>query len=355
MMILRLASYLLFLFLVCEGIALTAVGWSFLSSVQSSLSLLKYTTDNKARDLLSAMARVAETKMYVEGFDEMNSLFAKQIKQLERDQDKFRIKEIALLSNDGIVLSHSDPEEVKLDIFKRQPSAKYNKSYYMRALRMRKGQLPTPQVFGEEYKFESNFVNDLLFRFLSIDITTDLKHQNILLSAPIYHTEKLETLGTIHMVYSRGNVLFFLDSQKELFLWMVGNYTAIGFIATVILWGIFVLYSFANYRQGARVSANIPEPEPVNNTLRKLQAIVGSKEDSLKKYLTPEPLQLNTDDMAKLEINHPDSVGQTLDSNPSPIEVSNLATLKSPLNGVSVGKGKTEQKNTEAIDAIYLD
>ena len=152
MMIIRLITYLLLLIIFCGGLAVSAVSWSFYESVYSSLNLLKYTSDNKARDILATVARVAETKMDSElGYGEMNDFFIRLIKQSEKDLDKFTIKEVFLISSDGIILSHSNPLEVSSDVKMRTASPKYNKPYYMRALRMRKGQLPTPQTFGQEY------------------------------------------------------------------------------------------------------------------------------------------------------------------------------------------------------------
>lgn len=348
MMIIRLISYLLLLSLLCGTLAISAVSWSFYESVYSSLNLLKYTSDNKARDILATVARVAETKMYSDGYNEMNDFFIRMIKQSEKDLDKFTIKEVFLISPEGVVLAHSNPSEISGDIISRTPSAKYNKPYYMRALRMRKGQLPTPQTFGQEYKGEETFMGRLM-----MNLFPELKYQTVLLSAPIYHLEKLETVGSIHLIYNRGNVLFFMESQKEIFLWMLLNYIGISFLVSIVLWSVYVLFLFGSYKQGGRNIANIPEPE-LPKTIAKIETIFEKQEDTIKRYLTPIPLKLENTIInleAITEVKQP------------PVHPENQTTAKVPkvesnnLNGNN-GNGKMPNNKanpTEALDAIYLD
>lgn len=350
MMILRLTAYLFLMIFAFESIALTAVAWSFYESVSSSLSLLKYTSDNKARDLLATAARVAETKMYPEGYEEMNEFFIRLIKNSEKDLDKFTIKEAFLLSTDGIVLSHSEPLEVSLDVYKRIPSQKYNKPYYMRALRMRKGQLPTPQVFGKDYVGDETYFGKTL-----MGLFPEMKHQTILLSAPIYQLDKLETIGSIHLVYNRGNILFFIDSQKDIFFWMVSNYSLIALISAFILWILHALFIFATYKQGVRFGNNSPEPKPKSKTMEKLNSLVEKQEDTLKRFLSPEPtkLELTTEATSQVEtVHHYQTVTQKVAS------AEDKSSQYSQLHlNTGNGAGKPEEKAnpTEAIDAIYLD
>ncbi|HMV44121.1 MAG TPA: hypothetical protein PK079_17940 [Leptospiraceae bacterium] len=350
MMIIRLISYLLLLIMLCGTLAVSAVSWSFYESVYSSLNLLKYTSDNKARDILATVARVAETKMYSDGYNEMNDFFVRMIKQSEKDLDKFTIKEVFLISPEGVVLAHSNPSEITGEIISRTPSQKYNKPYYMRALRMRKGQLPTPQTFGQEYKGDETFFGRMMMRLFP-----ELKYQTVLLSAPIYHLEKLETVGSIHLIYNRGNVLFFMESQKEIFLWMLLNYIGISFLVSIALWGTYVLFLFGSYKQGGRNTANIPEPE-LPKTLAKIETIFEKQEDTIKRYLTPIPLKLDN------TILNAESITEIKQP---PVHPENQTTAKVPkvesssLNG-SNGNGKMANTNnkanpTEALDAIYLD
>lgn len=329
------------------GLAVSAVSWSFYESVYSSLNLLKYTSDNKARDILATVARVAETKMYSDGYNEMNDFFIRMIKQSEKDLDKFTIKEVFLISSDGIILAHSNPSEVSTELSLRSQSSKYNKPYYMRALRMRKGQLPTPQTFGQEYKGEESLYGKAIMRLFP-----ELKYQTVLLSAPIYHTEKLETVGSIHLIYNRGNVLFFMESQKEIYFWMLLNYIGISILISVALWSAYVLFLFGSYKQGGRNIANIPDP-PLPKTLAKIETFIEKHEDTIKQYLTPIPLKLentfiNTESVT--EVKQP------------PVHPENETTAEMPvlLNNSSNGNRKqpvnpNKANATEALDAIYLD
>jgi hypothetical protein len=338
MMIIRLSSYLLILVLSLEVLALSAVVWSFYESVNSSLSLLKYTSDNKARDILSTVARVAESKMSQENTSEMNEFFVKLIKQSEKDLDKFLIKEIVLVSNDGTLLSHSNLEELK-----NAYSGSYNKPQYMRALRMRKGQLPTPQVIGEEYKGDNTFLGTWIMKTFP-----DLKYQTILLSAPVYHKERLEAIASIHLVYNRGNILFFINNQREILVWMLANYTVIALMLAFTVWVVFALYTFASYKQGVRVATHTETPSKKTS---KLGAILEKQEDTLKKYLTPIPARLDSNISLNIE--------EEAEPEPKPVELdqeeSKPKELPKNFNNGKAEIEKADPKKTEAIDAIFLD
>lgn len=348
MMIIRLIAYLLLLVFLCGTLAVSAVSWSFYESVYSSLNLLKYTSDNKARDILATVARVAETKMDSEaGYNEMNDFFIRLIKQSEKDLDKFTIKEVFLISSDGIILSHSNPQEVASDINSRTPSPKYNKPYYMRALRMRKGQLPTPQTFGQEYKGEESLYGKMIMRLFP-----ELKYQTVLLSAPIYKMDKLETNGSIHLIYNRGNVLFFMEGQKEIFFWMLLNYVGISIVVSLVLWLGYVFFLFGSYKQGVRNTANIPDPE-LPKTLAKIETVFNKQEDTIKRYLTPIPIKLEN------TILNAESITEVRQP---PVHPENETTAKMPkvTSSSSNGNGKqaaniNKANPTEALDAIYLD
>lgn len=340
MLILRLSSYLIILLVTLEVLALSAVTWSFYESVNSSLALLKYTSDNKVRDILATISRISETKVSSEEVYEMNEFFQKLIKQSEKDLDKFLIKEIFLVKNDGTLLAHSNPEELKNSI-----PGSYNKPQFMRALRMRKGQLPSPQVIGEEYKGDNTFFGSWMTK-----IFPDLRFQTILLSAPVYHTQRLEVVATIHLIYNRGNVLFFIDTQRELLQWMLVNYTVIAFILAFALWTVFVLYTFASYRQGVRV-ANGEKPKTSKKT-SKVMSIIEKKEETLQKYLSPIPARLDSD----ISLNIMDIQTSPSTEPLEDIEGVELDDTIPPSNkNGREPKNQKEVKKTEAIDAIYLD
>lgn len=348
-MILRLAGYLFLLLLFMESLALTAVGWSFFESVNSSLSLLKYTSDNKARDILSTVARVAESKMTPEGNLEMNDFFIRLIKQSEKDLDKFLIKEIYLISNDGILLAHSNPEELKIP-----ENTKFNKPQHMKALRMRKGQLPTPQVIGEDYVGDDSFFSGFITKHFP-----DVKYNTILLSSPVYHTEKLEAIASIHLVYNRGNVLFFLENQKEILVWMLRNYAMIAFGASILLWIFYTLFTFASYKQGARVASSIhrtSSPTPKS----KITAILEKHENTLQKYLTPIPARLDSDISLNIHAGEEEvtkkfeTISETFNFGDEK-KIDGKPSSNGKANITPSSKDKPIQNPTEAIDAIYLD
>ncbi|MDX1958558.1 MAG: hypothetical protein SFU98_08305 [Leptospiraceae bacterium] len=330
MMIIRLTSFFVIALLSLEVLAISAVCWSFYESLGSSVSLLKYTSDNKARDILSTIARVSETKMSVEGQREMNDFFGKLIKQSEKDQDKFLLKEIFILSNDGTVLSHNNPSELKTN----EPD-KYNKPYYMRALRMRKGQLPTPQIIGKENEGDGTMLGNWMLRFFP-----DLKFQTILLSSPIYHTEKLEAIGSIHLIYNRGNVQYLLSNQREIFIWMLSNYVVIAFLATLIIWAIFAFFSFSIYRLASFQGSTLGATESKS----KLKSFLDEKENTLKQYITGKN---KFDSSISLNIQDVDPFPPTSPMQEIKLDITNVSPEKK--------KDIPKQNPTEAMDAIFLD
>ena len=340
MMILRLIAYFLILFLFTSMLSLSAVVWSFYESVNSSFNLIVYSSDNKARDILATVAKVAETKMNPDGFAEMKDFFHRIVKQSEKDLDHFTIKEVFLISNSGKLLAHNDPKEMAaLDA----SNQKYDKPYFTRALRMRKGQLPTPQVFGkDEFKKEEGFFNNQILK-----IFPKLKDQQILLSAPIYQTEKLQTIGTIHLIYNRGNVLFFIQNQKAIFAWMVWNFIGLSFITSIVLFGFYCIFIFGAYKQAARKTANIPEPK-LSKTMSKIQSYVENHEERISRFLSPIPIQMENTifDAVSLKDDDNDFI--------HPENISSANFNRIDLNIEEPTKDKNPNA-TDAVDAILLD
>ncbi|MCC6275155.1 MAG: hypothetical protein IT569_04825, partial [Leptospiraceae bacterium] len=244
-MIFRSIAYFLLLLVFCEGIAVSAVAWSFYESSRLLLNVIKYTSDNKARDTLFALAKAAETKMTPDGLTEISTDFFRIKKQAEKDFDKFGVREIFILSDTGKVIAHSDKEEISVPMKTRPILEKYNKPFFMRALRMRKGQFPIPQDYGETYKGDGSRFSEILMKLFP-----DIKVQTVVVSSPVYHVKKLETVASIHLIYDRGNFHFFLGKQRELLYWMLINYSSIALGSCFFLGLIFILFSFFNKKQG---------------------------------------------------------------------------------------------------------
>ncbi|MEM7183655.1 MAG: hypothetical protein AAF518_22295 [Spirochaetota bacterium] len=256
-MIIRFSIYLFISLFLCEFLALSAVTWSFYESATSSLNLLKYTSDNKARDILSTIARVAETRMSPVGYKEMDDFFLRLVKKSEKDLDKYTIQEIFLISKDGKVLSHSNPREVVRPVVQRLPSAKYQKPFFLRAHRMRKGQTPIPQNFGSKYEGDGSFFSNLFIKYFK-----EIQNQTVIVSAPVYHQDFLETVGSVHLVYNRGNFLFFLTRQKDIFVWMLINYTVVGAIFAILIWVSHMIFAFLSIKDGIKQIHSESEYEP---------------------------------------------------------------------------------------------
>lgn len=339
MLVLRLLLTFIGIFLIFEVFSVTAVAWSFYESVNTSFSQLKYSSDTKARDILSILARVTETKMTPEGQAEMSEFFNRIIVQSEKDLDKFQITDIFLVSNDGALLSHNSSEELK----KLDPS-KYNQPMYMRALRMRKGQLPIPQSFGKEFEGEGGFLDKWILKNFP-----DIKYQTILLSAPIYHTERLEALGTIHMVYSRGNLLFFMKNQKDVLKWIVLNFGLVALISTILTWSVAAYFMIGSYRQGLSTGKG----DTVSTT--RLGSLLQKQEETLQRMITPMPVKLDSD----ISLNIMDQDRDLSDTTQYQAQFL-YETEQAPSVTVTAEeeKKKAAEKNTsltEAVDAIPLD
>lgn len=352
-MIFRFLVYFFVIILLNEILAFTAVSWSFFESANSSLNLLKYTSDNKARDILSTITRVAETKMSSYGYQDMNDFFYRLVKQSEKDLDKFTIQEIFLISNDGKILSHSNPAEVEEDLSKRKPSPRYNKSFFLKPpQRMKKGQNPIPRNFGKSFKGDSSFFSNIFLEYFP-----EIKNQTVIVSTPIYHQQTLEFLGSVHMIYNRGNFLFFLDRQKDIFIWMVINYLVIAMIVSVILWVIHIIFSLADIKDGIK---EIHQPSE-SNTSPKL-GFITSPTATITSILKNEifypgnsnPPQTKQLEILKEEPSNKREEIQTSVANSQPIEIPEDKEEKSK-NTLDNSNSNNGKNSKDILDAIYLD
>lgn len=347
-MIVRLVLYLVFLLVFCEGIALSAVAWSFYESTETSFNLLKNTSDKRAVDLHNTLSRVTETKIDLELYDELTELFRKTKQQSLRQNsnDKLSIKEIFLLSSNGGLLAHSDFSfsEVPIDTEAAQPSKKYNKAFYMRALRMKKGQSPVPQNISDNKlpEMKGSF-SKLLFKLFP-----EIRYQSAILSGPIYHADSLDTVGSLHLIYNRGNFLLFIEQQKEILVWMTLNYSLIALLCSIILWVLFIFFSFVTIKEGIRqleesgtISGDVSlnEQMTVKNTmtffLEKLDNFKSKpkKNDSEEKTITRKVV--NSTNLNSTEGEHTKTNTRQI-----PTEVS---------------ENNKNDKSKEVLDAIYLD
>lgn len=282
-MIIRAIAYFIFLVIFCEGIAITAVAWSFYESSRLSLNVIKYTSDNKARDMLFSLAKAAEGKMTSEGLVEISTDFSRIKKQSEKDVDKFGVREIFILSDSGKVLAHSNKEEISIPFKTRPVLEKYNKPFFMRALRMRKGQFPIPQDYGETYHGDGSRFSEILIRLFP-----DLKIQTVTVSSPVYHVKKLETVASIHMIYDRSNFHFFLGKQKELLFWMLINYSSIGLGSSILLGLIFLVFSILTKKQGMFEGKKVFHNEAIPPVVKKMQI---QEKEKIKPELEKTPLK----------------------------------------------------------------
>lgn len=298
----RTIAFSILLLLLGEAVAISAVTWSFLESSTSSFQFIKIASDNRARDTVVSLAKASEVRMNAMGYSELQKTFARLKSVTEKDPDEFRILEIVLLNPDGIVLANSDGVENPLALKDSKSDDKYKSNLYESALRMRKWQYPEPVILPEilQPRQKSNWIVNQL-EILVYKFFPEAKEQKGMVSVAVYHETKLDVVGSIHLIYSRGNISLFLDKQKDIFLWMLRTYAILAFVISLALIILFIIVSIFNRRNSDIKKKHIPEESENPPLIEKIivkeelthkesQDKPESKEVPIKESsLTPEP------------------------------------------------------------------
>ncbi|PJZ68489.1 hypothetical protein CH373_09340 [Leptospira perolatii] len=257
--------FFLFTLLLCEALAIGASAWSFFESSLVSFQLLKISSDNRARDTISSLSKSTESKLDVSKLTDLNFTFTRLVKVTSEDKDRFEIKEISLVSDQGIVLASSNPDFVEHSLKKRKPESKFLSASYVIAHRLRKWQTGTPVLLGKVEEFRERPLLLHLAPFFP-----EILELDVLISMGVYHPEKLERIASLHMIYERGNFVQFVKSQTDLFLWIAQNNSWIALICALLISLVHMLvksvkttYSYSPYSSGSQVvSENRPNPSP---------------------------------------------------------------------------------------------
>ena len=312
MNIFRAVSYYLVLFLLYEAIAVAAVSWSFFESVKSSFVMLKYTSENSVASLLKSVSKLSEPMLVSGDLKDMDGPFRHFIKKSEQNLDRLRIKEIFILSSDGVLLAHSDKKRHD-ELGKKVKE--YNQALYSRADELSKWTVTSP-VERESHSGAGRLERALLKKI------PDLKNKVMLISAPVYHPKIFKPIGSVHMVYVLDNYAYFIQRQKDLYFWIMQGFVFLSFAVSVLSFLFYLLLKDRVPQQ------NIP---PLfQKVVMKTEEIAVTEESPVA---TVSPAQTG---------NAPEVFSEI-----TPVEADNVATKKNEPE-IKVVRKK------EIMDAIYL-
>ena len=334
----RTIAFSILLLLLGEAVAISAVTWSFLESSTSSFQFIKIASDNRARDTVVSLAKASEVRMNARGYSELQKTFARLKSVTEKDPDEFRILEIVLLNPEGIVLANSDEVENSIALKDRKSDEKYKSNLYESALRMRKWQYPEPVILPEtiQPRQKSNWIVNQL-EFLVYKFFPEAKEQKGMVSVAVYHETKLDVVGSIHLIYSRGNISLFLDKQKDIFLWMLRTYAILAFVISLALIILFVIVSIFNRRNSDIKKKHLPE-ESKNPPL-------------IEKIVVKEEL-VHKEGLDKAE-NKEVSIKES-SSKPEPSILTENPRETHPISKDARDEEESIITNRKVVDAIYL-
>ena len=231
-MILRL-FYLFIIFFTFE------IGFGFLifenyrNSFVSEYNDKKNNSDFRAEDIVLNLSRYLEIVTPQTDKDGIESYFNRLISSTNKNQYEFFILNIYLLSTDGSILTFTQ-SSANL----HGASIDTHLPLFMRALRMRRGQVESV-IYEKKEQLEFSFFDRKVLGLKSEDT------ENFYLSsAPVYIKDKMEVVGTIHIIYQRFDMDYFLAAQKNTLKVQLLLATVIGLLLSLFLWLIF--YAFVS-------------------------------------------------------------------------------------------------------------
>jgi len=150
-----------------------------------------------------------------------------------KNQYEFSILNIYLLSTDGSILvstqSSANLQGASIDT---------HLPLFMRALRMRRGQVESV-IYEKKEHLEYSFLDRKLLGLKSED-----SENYYLSSAPVYIKDKMEVTGSIHIIYQRFDVDYFISVHKNTMKAQLLLAIVIGLLLSLFLWLIF--YAFVS-------------------------------------------------------------------------------------------------------------
>lgn len=369
----RTIAFSILIFLLCESIAISAVTWSFLESSISSFQFIKISSDNRARDTVVSLAKASEIRMNYKGWFELQKSFHRLYSITSQDPDGFKVEEIVLLDAQGVVLANSDKNEISIPYKDRKPDPKYNNALYQKALRMRKWQYPEPIVLPEQKKNSSISINwlDGKWNEWMVLFFPEAKDEKGLVSVAVYHETKLDVIGSLHLIYSRGNFSLFLAKQKEIYFWMIRTYVLVAFAISLALIVVFTIVSIFNKKNSTwkqkKIPANEESPpllekivvqdENANNKLTPTDSNIETLTSSIQEEKQESQIYENSETVKTMPIYIPTAYQTQGDKNLANIEGEIEKNLNTSLNGTLTNQGSisnSSDSKRKIVDAIYL-
>lgn len=193
----------------------------------------KNNSDFRAEDIVLNLSRYLEIINPQTDKDGIESYFSRLVSATNKNQYEFSILNIYLLSTDGSILAFTQSSNNL-----QGASIDTHLPLFMRALRMRRGQVESV-IYEKKEQLEYSFFERKLLGLKSEDT------ENFYLSsAPVYIKDKMEVVGTIHIIYQRFDMNYFLSAQKNTLKVQLLLALVIGLLLSLFLWLIF--YSFVS-------------------------------------------------------------------------------------------------------------
>jgi len=231
-MILRL-FYLFIIFFTFE------IGFGFLIFENHRISFVteyndkKNNSDFRAEDIVLNLSRYLEIITPQTDKESIESYFNRLMSATNKNQYEFSILNIYLLSTDGSILvstqSSANLQGASIDT---------HLPLFMRALRMRRGQVESV-IYEKKEHLEYSFLDRKLLGLKSED-----SENYYLSSAPVYIKDKMEVTGSIHIIYQRFDVDYFISVHKNTMKAQLLLAIVIGLLLSLFLWLIF--YAFVS-------------------------------------------------------------------------------------------------------------
>jgi hypothetical protein len=275
-MILRL-FYLFVIFFTFE------IGFGFLifenyrNSFVTEYNDKKNNSDFRSEDIVLNLSRYLEIITPQTDKDGIESYFNRIVSATNKNQYEFSILNIYLLSTDGSILAFTQ-SSTNL----QGASIDTHLPLFMRALRMRRGQVESV-IYEKKEQLEYSF-----FERKVLGLKSEDTENFYLSSAPVYIKDKMEVVGTVHIVYQRFDMNYFLAAQKNTLKVQLLLATVIGFLLSLFLWLIFYAFVSILIRESihensyeAVLSREIKKKPVIQEKVEKVEPIISKSLDAV--------------------------------------------------------------------------
>jgi len=275
-MILRL-FYLFVIFFTFE------IGFGFLifenyrNSFVTEYNDKKNNSDFRSEDIVLNLSRYLEIITPQTDKDGIESYFNRIVSATNKNQYEFSILNIYLLSTDGSILAFTQ-SSTNL----QGASIDTHLPLFMRALRMRRGQVESV-IYEKKEQLEYSF-----FERKVLGLKSEDTENFYLSSAPVYIKDKMEVVGTVHIVYQRFDMNYFLSAQKNTLKVQLLLATVIGFLLSLFLWLIFYAFVSILIRESihensyeAVLSREIKKKPVIQEKVEKVEPIISKSLDAV--------------------------------------------------------------------------